>query len=260
MMSSPQEALWRSRRSDIVTHQGQFETKLFGSSNMIWDALAFDRAGVAQTRGNARRQRLAATILDEMEEGRQRILNVAEQLIRRFGHQKTTMANIAWELSISRATLYRYFPTKEALEEQICVRVASRTFRHICDALVEERGASEQLSKTLRELGRQTTARRAMEPHLHHLFAEAFRNRWHVATEYLREISRLIEEIVVKGQANKAFTPGDADKLTKFILGAMLVFVNPALTELLSKDDGELSMDLAMHVQSLVGSITRKNL
>ncbi len=260
MMSSPQEALWRSRRSDIVTHQGQFETKLFGSSNMIWDALAFDRAGVAQTRGNARRQRLAATILDEMEEGRQRILNVAEQLIRRFGHQKTTMANIAWELSISRATLYRYFPTKEALEEQICVRVASRTFRHICDALVEEDGASEQLSKTLMELGRQTSSRMALEPHLHHLFAEAFRNRWHVATEYLREISRLIEEIVVKGQANKAFTPGDADKLTKFILGAMLVFVNPALTELLSKDDGELSMDLAMHVQSLVGSITRKNL
>lgn len=94
-----------------MRHQGQIDAKLFGSSNMIWDALAFKRSGMARTRGDERAQRFAATTIDEIDEGRERILQVAERLIRRFGHPKSTMANIARELGTSRATLYRYFPT-----------------------------------------------------------------------------------------------------------------------------------------------------
>lgn len=260
MMSSPQMPRWRLPRSNIMKHHGQFEAKLFGSSNMIWDALACERSGIARTRGGDRSQRFGATTLDDIAEGRERILQVAERLIRRFGHPKTTMANIAWELGTSRATLYRYFPTKEALEEQVCVRVAYRTLRHLRDIPVEEKASIERLSALLLEVGRQTSSRIALEPHLHRLFVEAFRNRWQVSTEYLREVSALIEDVVGRGQADEAFAPDDPRKTTKFILGTMLVFVNPGLAELLSLDDADLSIDLATHVQSVINSIARKKL
>lgn len=243
-----------------MRHQGQIDAKLFGSSNMIWDALAFKRSGMARTRGDERAQRFAATAIDEIDEGRERILQVAERLIRRFGHPKSTMANIAWELGTSRATLYRYFPTKEALEEQVCLRVASRTLRHLRDILVDEDASIERLRVLLHEVGQQTSSRMILEPHLHHLFVEAFRNQWHVATDYLREISALIEDVVVRGQADETFVPADPSKTTKFILGSMLVFVNPGLTEQLNVDDPDLSIDLATHVQSVVNSITQKTL
>lgn len=243
-----------------MRHHRHFEDKLFGSSDMIWDAFAYKRAGVARTRGDERAQRFAATTLDEFDEGRERILDVAERLIRRFGHPKTTMANIAWELGTSRATLYRYFPTKEALEEQVCVRVASRTIRQVRDAVAEEQQASAQLTTLLTELGRETSSRLALEPHLHYLFAEAFRNRWHVATEYLREVNGLVEDIVVSGQSTEAFDLGAPTTMANFIAGAMLIFVHPGLSELMSFDDGDPTVDMATHVETIVRSVSRKNL
>jgi AcrR family transcriptional regulator len=241
-------------------HQEQVGSKLFGSSDMIWDALAHRRSDIVQTRGRDVSHRFAATTLDDLDERRERILDVAEKLIRRLGHPKATMAAIAWELSTSRATLYRHFPTKEALEEQVCVRVASRTVRHLREILVNEDASIERLRVLLLEVGRQTASRMTSEPHLHHLFAQTFRNRWHVATEYLREVGVLIEDVVVRGQADGAFVPGDPGATTKFITGTMLLFVNPALTELSNVDDAGLSMDLATHVQSVVNSIARKKL
>jgi AcrR family transcriptional regulator len=227
---------------------------------MIWDALAFKRSDMARPRGDKRSQRFAATTIDEIDDGRERILQVAERLIRRFGHQKTTMANIAWELGTSRATLYRYFPTKEALEEQVCAREASRTLRHLRHVLVDEDASIERLRVLLLEVGRQTSSRMASEPHLHQLFVEAFRNQWHVAIEYLRQVRTLIEDVVVRGQSDGAFVPDDPGTTTRFILGAMIVFVNPGLAELLKLDDAALSMDLATQVQSLVESLARKTL
>ena len=132
--------------------------------------------------------------------------------------------------------------------------------RQVRDALTEKQQAFDQLTTLLTDLGRQTFSRMALEPHLHHLFVEAFRNRWHVATEYLREVRDLIEGVVLKGQAEKTFVPGDGNKIMTFIMGAMLVFVNPGLTELLSFDDSELSVDLAAHVKSVVSSIAREKL
>jgi AcrR family transcriptional regulator len=239
-------------------HQEQVGSKLFGSSDMIWDALAYRRSDIVQTRGRDVSHRFAATTLDDLDERRERILDVAEKLIRRLGHPKATMAAIAWELSTSRATLYRCFPTKEALKEQVCTRVAWRTVRHLRDIMVDEDAPIERLHVLLLEIGRQTASRMTLEPHLHQLFAEAFRNRWNVATEYLREVSTLIEDVVVRGQADGAFVPGDPGTTTKFITGTMLVFVNPGLTELLNLDDAALSIDLATHVQSVVNSIARK--
>lgn len=52
-------------------HQEQFEAKLFGSSNMIWDALAYKRSGIARTRGDERSQRFAAATLNDTDEGRE---------------------------------------------------------------------------------------------------------------------------------------------------------------------------------------------
>lgn len=241
-------------------HQEQVESKLFGSSDMIWDALAYRRSDIAQTRGRVVSHRFAVTTLDDLDERRERILDVAEKLIKLLGHPKATMAAIAWELSTSRATLYRYFPTKEALEEQVCLRVASRTVRNLRDILGDEDASIERLRVLLLEVGRQTSLRMALEPHIHHLFVEAFRNQWHVATDYLREISALIEDVIVRGQADKTFVQDDPSKTTKFILGSMLVFVTPGLTELLNVDDADLSIDLATHVQSVVNSIAQKTL
>src|SRR6202047_1850045 len=49
----------------------------------------------------------------------ERILVVAERLFRQIGYQKTTVADIAKELRMSPANVYRFFDSKKAIHEGV---------------------------------------------------------------------------------------------------------------------------------------------
>src|SRR4029077_9872547 len=50
---------------------------------------------------------------------RERIRVVAERLFRQIGYQKTTVADIAKELRMSPANVYRFFDSKKAIHEGV---------------------------------------------------------------------------------------------------------------------------------------------
>lgn len=58
----------------------------------------------------------------ENEERRQRILDVAAQLITHYGYDKTTVSDIAREAGISKGAIYLHFESKEALFEALILR------------------------------------------------------------------------------------------------------------------------------------------
>src|SRR5258708_32774020 len=59
------------------------------------------------------------------DETRARILEVAEEHFRRIGYHKASVADIASELGMSPANVYRFFPSRDAINESICRRVVS---------------------------------------------------------------------------------------------------------------------------------------
>ena len=54
------------------------------------------------------------------DDTRARIIETAEALFRRLGFAKTAVADIAGELGMSPANVYRFFPSKNAIVEAIC--------------------------------------------------------------------------------------------------------------------------------------------
>src|SRR5438874_10829103 len=56
---------------------------------------------------------------------RSRIMDTAEALFRRLGFAKTAVADIAAELRMSPANVYRFFASKNAIVEAICQRCLS---------------------------------------------------------------------------------------------------------------------------------------
>ena len=56
------------------------------------------------------------------DDTRARIMETAETLFRRLGFAKTAVADIAAELGMSPANVYRFFPSKNAIVEAICQR------------------------------------------------------------------------------------------------------------------------------------------
>jgi AcrR family transcriptional regulator len=53
----------------------------------------------------------------ESDEARARILGAAEERFRRVGHHRTSVADIAAELGMSPANIYRFFPSRNAIDE-----------------------------------------------------------------------------------------------------------------------------------------------
>ena len=67
----------------------------------------------------------AVNVKPRPEETRARIMETAEALFRRMGFAKTAVADIAAELGMSPANVYRFFPSKNAIVEAICQRCLS---------------------------------------------------------------------------------------------------------------------------------------
>ena len=65
------------------------------------------------------RQNMSATTSpkNRAEATRARIEETAERLFRTMGYQKTAVADIARELGMSPANVYRFFPSKSAINE-----------------------------------------------------------------------------------------------------------------------------------------------
>jgi len=63
-------------------------------------------------------------IVDQQDVKREKILEAANQRFLHFGYSKTTMNEIAGDLSMSKALLYYYFPDKSQLYIAVMRRVA----------------------------------------------------------------------------------------------------------------------------------------
>src|SRR5438046_10306785 len=83
---------------------------------------------------------------------RARIMETADALFRRMGFAKTAVADIASELGMSAANVYRFFPSKNAIVEAICRRLLGELDEKAW-AIARSRGpASARLERLVLEI------------------------------------------------------------------------------------------------------------
>lgn len=83
---------------------------------------------------------------------RQRILAGALRAIARHGLAKLGMNDVSEGAGVSRGTLYRYFPTREALLEDLAAHVQERFVADLKSALAASRGSEERLLTSIRHV------------------------------------------------------------------------------------------------------------
>src|SRR5262245_43073365 len=81
------------------------------------------------------------------DDTRERIMETAEALFRRLGYAKTAVADIASELRMSPANVYRFFPSKTAIVQAICQRCLNELDEKIWTIARSKGSASERLEK-----------------------------------------------------------------------------------------------------------------
>jgi AcrR family transcriptional regulator len=85
----------------------------------------------------------------DADEARQQILSAAEQVIQRFGVDKTTMDDIAKEVGVSRPTVYRYFADRDALLGALIERRSRMLFERARAFIASHETFAEQLVEGL---------------------------------------------------------------------------------------------------------------
>lgn len=133
-----------------------------------------------------------------------RILDVAEEHFRRVGYAKTAIADLADELGMSSANIYRYFPSKSAINEAICKRLFAEMDTIIGDIVASDASASSRLRDVLMAMHDFNRSRYTSERRMHEMVAVAMEENWgaiqdHIAA-FVGSIAKLIGEGIEAGE------------------------------------------------------------
>ena len=83
----------------------------------------------------------------------ERILEVTEDVLRRYGLAKATVVDVARALDVSHGSVYRHFPSKASLREAVAKRWLDRLSAPVLKIAEASGPAPERLDKWLRAAG-----------------------------------------------------------------------------------------------------------
>ena len=120
---------------------------------------------------------------------RERILVVAERLFRQIGYQKTTVADIAKELRMSPANVYRFFDSKKSIHEGVARTLMGEVeveAQRICRRPGRRKVRLREMMKTIHGMN---TERYVGDSKLHEMVEIAMQEDWDVCVAHMECIA-----------------------------------------------------------------------
>src|SRR6516162_940496 len=162
-------------------------------------------------------------VSEHIEPGtRERILEVAERLFRQIGYQKTTVADIAKELRMSSANVYRFFDSKKAINEGVARALMGEVEDALTAIVVRPGSAAERLRELLRTVHRMNSERFVGDSKLHEMVEVAMEESWDVFFANVRPTTESIGGVIAQGPAAGAFPVADVPLAALCTCHAML--------------------------------------
>ena len=193
------------------------------------------------------------------EDTRARIMETAETLFRRLGYAKTAVADIASELGMSPANIYRFFPSKTAIVQAICQR---------CLSELEEKVWAVARSREPGERSAWSGCSSKSSPITRKIFwrnrrlATSSRSRWRRAGPPSRRTRRCIrtaiELILRDGIEAGEFEPVDPRETSALIMRAYVGYCHPVLLAQGLQEGHDLEAEARALIRFLLRAITPK--
>jgi len=160
---------------------------------------------------------------------RERILVVAERLFRQIGYQKTTVADIAKELRMSPANVYRFFDSKKAIHEGVA-RILMGEVEEAAARIVAKQGpAAARLRELVISVHRMNSERYVGDSKLHEMVEIAMEESWEVCVAHMERITETIAGVIAQGAASGEFEAADLPTAAMCVCTAMMRFFHPQM-------------------------------
>jgi len=157
-----------------------------------------------------------------------RILDVAEDVLRRYGPAKATVVDVARVLKVSHGSIYRHFPSKAALRDAVAERWLHRVSMPLAVIAEENSPAVERLHRWLERLINLKRQKVLDDPELfatYHAIAQETRE---VVQAHIDELVGQLTQIIENGISSREFKVSDPHEAASAVFNATVRFHHPA--------------------------------
>jgi AcrR family transcriptional regulator len=169
-------------------------------------------------------------VADHIEgDTRDRILEVAERLFRQIGYQKTTVGDIAKELRMSPANVYRFFESKKAIHQSVARGLMGEVELEAQRIVARPGPVKERFRDLLTTIHRMNTERYVADNKLHEMVEIAMQEDWEVCVAHMELITTAIGQMIAQGVASGEFEAPDLQLASMCACTAMMRFFHPQM-------------------------------
>jgi len=190
------------------------------------------------------------------DDTRGRIIETAEALFRRLGFAKTTVADIAAELKMSPANVYRFFPSKNAIVEAICKHCLSDVEEKAWAVARSKAPAAQRLERLILEILAYHRENLATEHRVNELVVAAIEHSWETIRNHKDALRNVTELILRDGIEAGEFEPVDPRRTAELFMRAMVVFTNPMFLGTCLEEFADLQVEARDSVHFLLRAIS----
>ncbi|MFA5963805.1 MAG: TetR/AcrR family transcriptional regulator [Sphingomonas sp.] len=159
---------------------------------------------------------------------RDQIIKAARECFAHYGYAKTTVADLAREIGFSKAYIYRFFESKQAIGEAIGGDCLDGLLNQVRDAVNQGQDATDKLRRFAKTVTSAGVELFLSDPKLYEIATHASSEKWAIAQAYKEQLQGLLEDILKEGRESGEFerkTP--LDETRRSIFYAFLPFIDP---------------------------------
>ncbi|MFZ3205448.1 MAG: TetR/AcrR family transcriptional regulator [Pseudomonas sp.] len=165
-------------------------------------------------------------------EVRDQIVAAATEHFSRYGYEKTTVSDLAKAIGFSKAYIYKFFESKQAIGEMICANCLSQIEAEIRAAVDEADRPPEKLRRMFKVIVEASLRLFSEDRKLYEIAASAATGRWQATLAYEGRIRELLQDILQDGRQSGDFerkTPLDETVMAIYLV--MRPYLNPLLLQ-----------------------------
>jgi len=157
----------------------------------------------------------------------ERILDAAEDVLRRFGPAKATVVDVARALGVSHGSVYRHFPSKAALRDAVAERWLARVSAPLADAAAAPGPAVARLRRWFDLLIAIKRKKTRDDPELFATYYALAIEARDVAAAHVEALIAQLAQIIGDGVGSGEFTVADPAAAARAVFDATARFHNP---------------------------------
>lgn len=168
------------------------------------------------------------------------IVKAGSHLFSHFGYDKTSVADIAREIDVSSAYVYKFFESKAAIGEAVSSALLEELDAHLWRIARGSGTPKARFRLVLEQISSLSKASYFSSRRLHDLTAQAIRLKWQAVTTHKTEMKNVLRHIIMDGQVSGDFAARDSEAAAWAIVDAIYIMAHPLIIEEMLDQDHDL--------------------